>query len=197
MEVKVSHVDGVRFAIQARSHVVSCDQPLEKGGEDSGMTPPEFLLASLGSCAAYYAAEYLRTRNLAQTGVEVSVTAKKLLKPARLGNFRIHVLSPVQLTPEHNEATDPRHRAMPRAQHAPLAAGNQNRSDDHRRRALILPAAVAEPHTEAAANRRVVDCIYVRIVRRSSSLPACSSRYRALPAGISFCGRSQDRDVRA
>ena len=103
MEVKVSHVDGVRFAIQARSHIVTSDQPLENGGEDSGMTPPEFLLASLGSCAAYYAVEYLRTRNLAQTGVEVSVTAEKLLKPARLGNFRIHVLSPVELTPEHSE----------------------------------------------------------------------------------------------
>jgi uncharacterized OsmC-like protein len=103
MEVKVSHVDGVRFAIQARSHVVTSDQPLDNGGEDSGMTPPEFLLASLGSCAAYYAVEYLRTRNLAQTGVEVSVSAEKLLKPARLGNFRIHVLSPVELNPQHSE----------------------------------------------------------------------------------------------
>jgi uncharacterized OsmC-like protein len=103
MEVKVSQVDGVRFAIQARSHIVTSDQPLENGGEDSGMTPPEFLLASLGSCAAYYAVEYLRTRNLAETGVEVSVTADKLLKPARLGNFRIHVLSPVELTPERSE----------------------------------------------------------------------------------------------
>jgi uncharacterized OsmC-like protein len=103
MEVKVSHVDGVRFAIQARSHVVPSDQPLENGGEDSGMTPPEFLLASLGSCAAYYAVEYLRTRHLAETGVEVSVTAEKLPKPARLGNFRIHVLSPVQLSPQHSE----------------------------------------------------------------------------------------------
>jgi uncharacterized OsmC-like protein len=103
MEVKVSHVDGVRFAIQARSHIVASDQPLENGGEDSGMTPPEFLLASLGSCAAHYAVEYLRTRNLAQTGVEVSVTAEKLLKPARLGNFRIHVLCPVELNPEQTE----------------------------------------------------------------------------------------------
>lgn len=103
MEVKISHVDGVRFAIQARSHIVTSDQPLENGGEDSGMTPPEFLLASLGSCAAYYAVEYLRTRHLAETGVEVSVTAEKLLKPARLGNFRVHVLSPVELTREHNE----------------------------------------------------------------------------------------------
>ena len=103
MEVKVSHINGVRFAIQARSHVVLSDQPLESGGEDSGMTPPEFLLASLGSCAAYYAVEYLKKQNLAQNGVEVSVTAEKLAKPARLGKFRIHVLSPVKLTSEHSD----------------------------------------------------------------------------------------------
>ena len=55
MEVKVSHLDGVKFAIQARSHAIVCDQPPDNGGEDTGMTPPELLLASLGSCAAFYA----------------------------------------------------------------------------------------------------------------------------------------------
>jgi uncharacterized OsmC-like protein len=67
------------------------------------MTPPELLLASLGSCAAFYAVQYLKTRNLAQSGVEVSITAEKLKQPARLGNFRIHVVSPVSLTEEQTE----------------------------------------------------------------------------------------------
>jgi putative redox protein len=104
MEVRVSQLDGVKFAVQARSHTILCDQPTENRGTDAGMTPPELLLASLGSCAAFYAVEYLRTRNLAQSGVEVSVTAEKLLQPARMGNFRIHVQIPVTLTPEQNEA---------------------------------------------------------------------------------------------
>ena len=103
MVVKVSQIEGVKFDIQARSHRIACDQPAENGGTDCGMTPPEFLLASLGSCAAFYAAEYLRTRNLAKSGLEVSVTADKLLKPARLGNFRVLVTSPVALTAEQNE----------------------------------------------------------------------------------------------
>jgi len=68
------------------------------------MTPPEFLLASLGSCAAFYAAEYLRSRKLALTGVRVSVTAEKLTAPARLDNFRISVVSPVSLTDEQRQA---------------------------------------------------------------------------------------------
>ncbi len=103
MEVKVKHLDQVKFTIQARSHSVLCDQPAENGGEDTGMTPPELMLASLGSCAAFYAVQYLKTRNLAQTGVEVTVTAEKLKQPARLGNFRIQVVSPVSLTEEQTE----------------------------------------------------------------------------------------------
>jgi uncharacterized OsmC-like protein len=103
MEVEVSHLDRVKFSVTARSHTVICDQPPENGGEDTGMTPPELLLASLGSCAAFYAVQYLKTRNLAQSGVEVSVTAEKLKQPARLGNFRIHVVSPVALTEEQRE----------------------------------------------------------------------------------------------
>ena len=103
MEVKVCQVEGVKFDIQARSHRIACDQPAENGGMDCGMTPPELLLASLGSCAAFYAAEYLRTRNLAKSGLEVSVSAEKLRKPARLGNFRVVVTSPVSLTAEQNE----------------------------------------------------------------------------------------------
>jgi uncharacterized OsmC-like protein len=104
MEVRVSHLDQAKFSIKARSHTILCDQPPDNGGEDSGMTPPELLLASLGSCAAFYAAQYLKTRNLAQSGVEVSVTADKLKQPARLGNFLIHVASPVSLTEEQREA---------------------------------------------------------------------------------------------
>ena len=103
MEVKITHLDKVKFAIQARSHEIVCDQPADNGGEDSAMTPPELLLASLGSCAAFYAVQYLKTRNLAESGVEVSVTAEKLKSPSRLGNFQIHVACPVSLTEEQTE----------------------------------------------------------------------------------------------
>ena len=40
---------------------------------------------------------------LAETGVEVTVTAEKLKQPARVGNFRIHVVCPVSLTEEQTE----------------------------------------------------------------------------------------------
>jgi putative redox protein len=104
MELKVTQLDGVKFAVQSHSHTILSDQPVDNGGTDEGMTPPELLLASLGSCAAFYAVQYLKTRNLADSGVEVTVTAEKLKQPGRLGNFRIHVVSPVELSEEQAEA---------------------------------------------------------------------------------------------
>ncbi|MGP8253285.1 MAG: OsmC family protein [Terracidiphilus sp.] len=103
MEIRVSQIEGVRFSVKARSHELVSDQPAENGGKDTGMTPPELLLGALGSCAAYYAVEYLRTRKLAETGVKVRVTAEKLKQPARLGNFVVTVSCPVPLTDEQNE----------------------------------------------------------------------------------------------
>jgi putative redox protein len=101
MQVKVEQLQNVKFAIHARHHTVICDQPADNGGADEGMTPPELMLASLGSCAAFYAAQYLKTRSLATGGVEVAVDAEKLKSPARLGNFKIEVHCPVALTEEH------------------------------------------------------------------------------------------------
>lgn len=101
MNVKVTYEDKVRFRAEARGHQVLCDQPTSNKGEDNGMTPPEFLLVSLGTCAGYYAAEYLKTRNLPTDGLEVNVEAAKATGPARLGEFHITV---------HTPELDQRHR---------------------------------------------------------------------------------------
>lgn len=106
MEVKVSHTGKMKFRMQARQHVIETDQPAEVGGEDTAMTPPEIFLAALGSCAAFYAAQYLAIRKLADIGVEVTVHAEKLRDPARLGNFTIRVHSPVPLNQEQTQAME-------------------------------------------------------------------------------------------
>ena len=97
MQVTVEHLGAVQFEIKARSHSVISDQPLESGGFDEGMTPPELLLASLGSCAGYYAAEFLRKNRLAKEGTRVRVSAEKAKNPSRLEDFQIEVEVPVEL----------------------------------------------------------------------------------------------------
>jgi uncharacterized OsmC-like protein len=107
MDVNVEHLGDVQFEIKAREHAILSDQPAENGGFDEGMTPPELLLASLGSCAAFYAAQYLRSRKLATEGTRVRITAEKVKDPAaRLDNFRIEVLTNVPLSDEHRAGVE-------------------------------------------------------------------------------------------
>jgi uncharacterized OsmC-like protein len=101
LEVTVEHLGAVQFEVKTRGHSVVSDQPVENGGFDEGMTPPELMLASLGSCAGFYAADYLKRQNLAVEGTRVRVTADKAKNPARLDNFRIEVDVPAGLSEEH------------------------------------------------------------------------------------------------
>jgi len=104
MESTVEHLGSVQFEIKTRSHSIVSDQPVEDGGYDEGMTPPELLLASLGSCAAFYAAQYLRKQKLAKKGTQVHITCDKVKDPVpRLSNFVIAVAAPVELTEEHRK----------------------------------------------------------------------------------------------
>jgi uncharacterized OsmC-like protein len=94
MEVTANYLGGSKFEVAARGHRMICDQPVDNGGSDEGMSPPEFLLASLGTCAAYYATQYLKTRGLPAGDLKVRVSAEKALQPTRLASFQIDVAAP-------------------------------------------------------------------------------------------------------
>jgi len=107
MEVTVQHLGAVQFEIKARQHIIISDQPEENLGYDEGMTPPELLLASVGSCAGFYAAQYLRKHKLAHEGTCIRVTADKVKDPAaRLDNFQIEIDTPVELTDQHRAGVE-------------------------------------------------------------------------------------------
>ncbi|HET8890189.1 MAG TPA: OsmC family protein [Candidatus Angelobacter sp.] len=106
MDISVEHLGDVQFEIKAGQHTIYSDQPVENGGHDEGMTPPDLLLASLGSCAGYYAAMYLRKHKLAIEGTLVRVHADKLKNPPRMDNFRVDIDVPVGLSETHKAGVE-------------------------------------------------------------------------------------------
>ena len=55
----VKAAEGLKTTTSVRKFHVTCDEPAESGGTNTGMNPVELLLASLGSCmtiAAFYLA---------------------------------------------------------------------------------------------------------------------------------------------
>jgi uncharacterized OsmC-like protein len=103
MEAIVDYLGGVQFAVSVRGHRVLSDQPVDNGGDDAGMTPPEYFLAALGACAGHYAAGYLTARSVPPAGLRVRVTADKATQPARLARFRIEIEAPGAEDPKHHE----------------------------------------------------------------------------------------------
>lgn len=103
METNVRYLGGVKFEADCRGHKLISDQPLDAKGSDEGMTPPELMLASLGTCAAFYAAYYLNYNKLSTEGLHVKVTAEKAKNPPRLDEFVIHVQAPA-VDDSHREA---------------------------------------------------------------------------------------------
>lgn len=102
-ETKVKFLNGAAFQVEARGHKLVCDQPQSNGGADQGMTPPELLLASVGTCAGYYAVQYLNARKLSADGLAIRVSAEKVMHPARLGPIRVDVESAASEDPRHRD----------------------------------------------------------------------------------------------
>jgi putative redox protein len=101
MEIIVEHLGAVQFQIRTRGHSIVSEQPVNGDGFDEGMTPPELLLASLGSCAGYYATEYLRKKKLTSQGTTVRVISEKVSKPIpRMTDFVVEVTAPLDLNAE-------------------------------------------------------------------------------------------------
>jgi uncharacterized OsmC-like protein len=101
MELTVTYLGGVQFEAEARGHKIYSDQPTSNNGFDEGMTPPELLLAAVGTCAGYYAAEYLNKQGLPAAGLRIKVTAQKAQKPPRLARFTVTVETPGVNEAEH------------------------------------------------------------------------------------------------
>ena len=89
MKSQTRYIDGSKFETRIGAHYIVCDQPASDGGVDAGVSPPELLLAALGSCAGHYALEYLRARALPLEGLAVEVSAETAA--GRLADFRVTV----------------------------------------------------------------------------------------------------------
>jgi uncharacterized OsmC-like protein len=98
MSLTVTYVDGVKFEIACRSHRIVTDQPKSEDGTDQGMTPIELLNASLASCAAYYAAQFLRRRCPELHGLAVHSSWSYSEDPHRVGAVHLKIISPHDLT---------------------------------------------------------------------------------------------------
>jgi putative redox protein len=115
------HLGGDRFAIGIRDHVITVDQPVADGGQDTAPTPTELFVASLASCVGFYARRYLARHHLPTAGLAVSADYTLGSRPARVTSVGVDIHVPEGIPAErfnallavashctvHNTLTDP------------------------------------------------------------------------------------------
>jgi putative redox protein len=103
-DLRVWHLGADRFAIGVRDHVITVDQPIGGGGDDTAPTPTELFVASLASCVAFYARRYLTRHDLPTDGLEVTASYSMATRPARVSDVMIDVVVPDGVPPERRDA---------------------------------------------------------------------------------------------
>lgn len=102
--MRVEHRGGDRFDISVRGHIITVDQPVKDGGDDTAPTPTELFIASLASCVAFYARRYLARHNLPTEGLAVEATFDMGSKPARVAGITLRVILPDGVPAERRDA---------------------------------------------------------------------------------------------
>ncbi|EQB63508.1 MAG: OsmC family protein [candidate division Zixibacteria bacterium RBG-1] len=75
--VTVKYINNLQLGIIAGEHRLIADEHKEKGGDDLGPDPYEYLLAALGSCTAMTLLMYARRKNMPLESVEVDLSFKR------------------------------------------------------------------------------------------------------------------------
>ncbi len=77
--VVVSETGAGKFAqrLELGRHVLAADEPPEVGGDDSGPSPIQFMLASLGSCTSMTLRVYAAHKNWALGPIRVEVSHER------------------------------------------------------------------------------------------------------------------------
>ncbi len=63
-EMVIRSVAGDAYDMDVKGHTIRVDQPEVAGGTNTGPSPTDLWVASLGGCVAYYAGKYLRDHGL-------------------------------------------------------------------------------------------------------------------------------------
>jgi putative redox protein len=89
--VRVKWVDGMRFvATDSVGHSIVLDASKQVGGEDSGFSPLQLLLAALGGCTGIDIVDLMRKQRQQVDDLEIKVSGERVEEPPRVyKNIRV------------------------------------------------------------------------------------------------------------
>jgi len=87
--MEITFPGGVQVNAQFNGFEVASDQPERNGGQNSAPSPFDFFLASLGTCAGFFALRFCQQRELPTEGLRLQLTTERNAESKRLDRVEI------------------------------------------------------------------------------------------------------------
>ena len=100
--IEVTFPGGVAVDATVAGHTIHTDQPLAAGGTDSGPAPFDLFLASIATCAGFYALRFCQQRGIGTEGLGVTLWPRRGEK--RVETLEIELRLPAGFPEKYREA---------------------------------------------------------------------------------------------
>ena len=87
--MEITFPGGVKVNAQYHGFEIASDQPERNGGENTAPAPFDFFLASLGTCAGFFALRFCQQRDLSTDGLSLQLTTEHNDESKRLDRVEI------------------------------------------------------------------------------------------------------------
>ena len=104
MNVDICFPGGLRVEALHQGFWIRTDQPVAQGGGGKAPSPFDLFLASLGTCAGFYALRFCQQRNLRTEGLALSLAAERDSERKKVVLVRIDVSLPVEFPEKYRAA---------------------------------------------------------------------------------------------
>ena len=95
---------GLRVEAHHEGFWIRTDQPVAQGGAGSAPSPFDLFLASIGTCAGFYALRFCQQRNVDTEGLALSVTPERDATGKHVDRIRIEIRLPPAFPAKYREA---------------------------------------------------------------------------------------------
>ena len=102
--MEITFPGGVQVNAQFNGFEVATDQPEKNGGLNSAPSPFDFFLASLGTCAGFFALRFCQQRQLPTDGLRLQLTTEHDTETKRLDRIEIIMQLPKDFPEKYRSA---------------------------------------------------------------------------------------------
>lgn len=101
---EITFPGGVQVNAKYEDFVMPTDQPEQNGGQNSAPAPFDLFLASLGTCAGFYALRFCQERKLTTTGMRLELTNEHNTETNRLEKVKMTLHVPEDFPEKYRRA---------------------------------------------------------------------------------------------